>query len=172
MTTEEKLPKHINPAKLLELFERQIVLGEELLHLLGEEKTALIEMDMQALLSLSQKKEHQLLRLKNLDGALREESRRLWPDGNEKIIRLAALTPFVSETENDRLASYRHRLAELRKNIDEKNLFNKQFAEDTGKFLNDAIQLISSAVADRPMYSTKGTHKQLASRASLLSREV
>ncbi|MDH4321106.1 MAG: flagellar protein FlgN [Desulfobulbaceae bacterium] len=172
MKTEEKLSKHINPAKLLELFERQIVLGEELLLLLGEEKTALIEMDMQALLSLSQKKEHQLLRLKNLDGALQEESRRLWPDSNEKVIRLAALTPFVSEAENDRLASYRDRLAELRKNIDEKNLFNKQFAEDTGKFLNDAIQLISNAVAERPIYSTKGTHKQLASRANLLSREV
>jgi len=172
MKTEEKLPTQINPAKLTELFERQIVLGEELLHLLGEEKTALIEMDMQALLSLSQKKEHQLLRLKNLDEALREESRRLWPDSNEKIIRLAALSPFVSEEENERLTSYRDRLAKLRNSIDEKNLFNKQFAEDTGKYLNDAIRLITSAVGERPIYSTKGAHKQFAPRANLLSREV
>ena len=113
-TTQEILQQQINPAKLLELFERQIILGEEFLHLISEEKNALIEMDMPALISLSQKKENQLLRLNNLDAALQEESRRLWPDSNEKIIRLAALTPFVSEEENERLIDYRDRLAVLR----------------------------------------------------------
>ena len=172
MNTQEKLSKKINPAKLLEIFGRQITLGEEFLHILAAERTALIEMDMQALISLSQKKENQLTRLKNLDDALQEESRRLWPDTNEKIIRLDALSPFVSEEENKRLIDCRDRLAELRNTIDERNLFNRQFAEDTGKYLNDAIQLISNAVSEHSTYSTKGAPQQHAPQANLLRREV
>lgn len=172
MKTQEKLPKQINPTRLLEIFERQITLGEEFLLILAEEKTALVEMDMPALISLSRKKENQLVRLQNLDEALQEEARRLWPDTKEKIIRLAALTPHVSEAENQRLTDYRDRLAELRTTIDEKNLFNRQFAEDTGKYLNDAIQLISNAVVEHATYSTKGTPKRSSSQANLLSREV
>ncbi|MDH3392477.1 MAG: flagellar protein FlgN [Desulfobulbaceae bacterium] len=172
MNTQEKLPKQINPTKLIELFKKQIILGEEFLQILAEEKTALIEMDMSALMKLSQKKENQLTRLKNLDDALQEESRRLWPDTQEKIIRLAALSPFISEAENKLLTGYRDRLAELRATIDEKNLFNRRFAEDTGKYLNDAIQLISNAVAEHSTYSTNGMPKQNASQANLLSREV
>ena len=174
MTTKENQQQRINPAKLLEIFNRQTSLGEEFLTLLAEEKTALVEMDMQTLISLSQKKEQQLIRLKTLDDELQEESRRLWPEdkGNNKIIKLTALAPFVSDEEHKRLADYRDRLAELHVKIQENNLFNKQFAEDTGKYLNDAIQLISNAVAEHSTYSTNGAKKYPAAQANLLSREV
>ncbi|MDH3393086.1 MAG: flagellar protein FlgN [Desulfobulbaceae bacterium] len=174
MNEQKNNQQRINPAKLLDIFSRQKALGEEFLALLAEEKSALVEMEMQTLISLSHRKEHQLLRLKTLDDELQAESRRLWPEdrSNNKIIKLAALAPFVSEEEHKQLADYRDSLTKLHEEIQEKNLFNKQFAEDTGKYLNDAIRLISTAVADHSTYSTRGTEKQAAAQASLLSREV
>lgn len=174
MTTQENNQNRINPAKLLDIFNRQIILGKEFLKLLAEEKTALIEMDMQVLISLSQQKEQQLLRLQTLDQELQEESRRLWPEnkGNNKIIKLAALAPLVKEEEYKRLNNCRESLTELHAEIQTKNLFNKQFAEDTGKFLSDAIKLISNAVADHPTYSTNGMRKKPGMQYNLLSREV
>ncbi len=172
MSTQENNPKRINPKQLLEIFHRQTVLAKEFLHLLKEEKAALIDMNMQALITLTSKKESQLLRLQKLDEALQEESRRLCPENKEKIIRLAALTPFVSDEESKRLVDLRSQLTELRAEIDEKNLFNKQFAEDTSKYLDDAIKMITNAVSEHITYSTKGAPRQAASQANLLSREV
>ena len=173
MTTQEN-QQRINPSKLMKIFGSQISLGKEFLELLAEEKTALIEMDMQNLISLSHQKEHQLHRLKTLDDELQVESKRIWPDNqdNNKIIKLAALAPHISEEEYTRLADYRDKLTKLHAKIQDNNLFNKQFAEDTGKYLNDAIRLISSAVAEHATYSTRGAEKYPMAQASLLSREV
>lgn len=163
----------INPQKLFDILDKQVNLSSELLDILAEEKEALIAMDMQALLRLSKKKEHQLARIQLHDQTMQEEGQRLLPNADGKVVKLAALTPLVTEEEDSRLQEYRDRLESMRNEILSRNIFNKQFAEDTQRYLNDAIRLITSAATEeRPMYGTRGKAKPVASQPSLLSREV
>ena len=176
MSKQDNNQQRINPEKLYETLARQITLTEEFLEIIDEEKTALTEMDMQALIALSQKKEQQLTRIQHLDATLQEEAQRLRPELAGKIVKIDALTPFLSPEEGQRLANYKEQLGILRDEILTRNLFNKKFAADTRSYLDDAIQLITSAFSDttnsRPMYSTTGSEKQLSTQPSLLSREV
>lgn len=172
MSNQENNQNRIDPTKLFEIFNRQIILSEELLQILSEEKIALINMDIQGLIALSQKKEEQLTRLQTLDSTLQEEALSIWPDNSPKVIKLAALAPHVDDEEYNRLSGYRDRLSELKEKINDNNLYNKNFAEDTGKFLNDAIKLITSAVAGHPVYSTNGKTTNSMAHTHLLRREA
>ncbi len=174
MTAPDQHPPRLNPQKLFEVFARQLNLSEEFLQILDEEKTALAAMDMQTLIKLAKKKENQLARIQLQEGSLREEAARLLPDLAGQGIRLTDITPLVSAEEARRLTGCRERLLVLREEILARNLFNQRFADDTRQYLDDAIRLITSAVAERPMYSPpRGQRKPYnTSQPSLLSREV
>lgn len=173
MTTQEQHRTNNNHQKLFEIFNRQLNLSEEFLQILDEEKTALTEMNMQALIKLAKKKENQLTRIRLLEGSLQEEAARLAPGTpDKKIVKLTDLTSLLDAEEARRLSGCRQRLLTLREEILSRNLFNQRFAADTRQYLDDAIRLITSAVAERPMYSTRGKEKPYSSQPSLLSREV
>ena len=178
MNAQESRIARIDPQKINEILERQAGLAEEFLQILAEEKTALADRDVQALITLSRKKENQLTRIQRLDSSFQEEARRLLPEPprRAKVVKLADLIPLVSAEEADRLAACRERLTALREEILVRNLFNKQWAEDAQRYVSDAIRTITSAINNAvnttPMYSTRGGVRPYSSQPTLLSREV
>lgn len=161
------------PARFYEILEQEILLSQDMLAILQEEQKALVSMDMQELLRLSGKKENRLSRIQALDSMLADLTEEFRPEGADKTARLSALIPLLNPSEGARLDLYRKKLAGLREEILSRNQVNKHFAADVEKYLNDAISLITSGIAERPMYGLTGRSKKPSlSQPSLISREV
>ncbi|MDG4475837.1 flagellar export chaperone FlgN [Thiovibrio frasassiensis] len=168
-TTEQ----HALPAKFFEALEQEILLSQDLLVILNEEQKALVIMDMQALILLSNKKENRLSRLQALDSLLADLTRELCPEAKGKTARLGALIPLLSQEEGETLNLYRTKLSGLREEILSRTQINKHFAADVKTYLNDAISLITSGIAERPMYGLTGRSKKPSlNQPSFISREV
>ncbi|MFA6497860.1 MAG: flagellar export chaperone FlgN [Desulfurivibrionaceae bacterium] len=161
------------PAKFFEALEQEVLLSQDMLTILSEEQKALVAMDMQALIRLSSKKENRLNRIQALDSLLAEMAGTFHPNTHEKSARLAALIPLLNSEEGGKLAQYRKKLTGLREEILSRNQINKHFAADVKTYLHDAITLITSGIADRPMYGLTGlSRKPSLNQPSLISREV
>jgi len=161
------------PARFFETLEQEILLSQDMLAILSEEQKALVAMDMQALIRLSGKKENRLSRIQALDSLLADLAAELRPETHAKTARLAALIPLLSPQEGKKVSQYRKKLTGLREDILSRNQINRHFAEDVKTYLNDAITLITSGIADRPMYGLTGLSKKPSlNPPSLISREV
>lgn len=161
------------PAGFHETMEQEILLSQDMLAILDEEQKALVAMDMQALIRLSGKKENRLTRIQALDSKLADMVREFRPETNEKTTRLAALIPLLTQEEGAKLSQYRNKLTGLREEILSRNQINKHFADDVKTYLNDAISLITSGIAERPMYGLTGRNRKPSmNQPSLISREV
>src|SRR3990167_8277685 len=100
-------------------------------------------------------------------------ARELCPGAPDKTARLAALIPLLAPEEGGKLGRYRKKLTGLREEILSRNQINKHFAADVKQYLNEAISLITSGIADRPMYEFTGRSRQPSSnQPSFISREV
>ncbi len=173
MQHTETAEQHSLPAKFFETLEQEVLLSQDMLAILSEEQKALVNMDMQGLIRLSARKENRLSRIQALDGLLAEMAGALRPDAREKTVRLAALIPLLNPEEGEKLGQYRQKLTGLREEILSRNQINKHFASDVKHYLNDAIHLITSGIADRPIYGLNGlSRKPSLNQPSLLSREV
>jgi flagellar biosynthesis/type III secretory pathway chaperone len=161
------------PPRFFETLEQEVLLSQDMLTILDEEEKALVAMDMQSLIRLSGKKENRLSRIKALDTLLTEMTQELRPEPSDKTARLAALIPLLNPEQGGKLAQYRKKLAGLREDILSRNQINKHFAADVKQYLNDAISLITSGIADRPMYGLTGLNRKPSlNRPSFISREV
>jgi len=161
------------PARFFETMEQAILLSQDMLAILHEEQKALVAMDMQALINLSTKKENRLSRIQALDALLAEMAGKLRPEAEGKPARLASLVSLLRPEEGTKLDLYRKKLAGLRENILTRNQTNKHFAADVKKYLNDAISLITSGIAERPIYGLTGlSRKPSLQQPCLISREV
>ncbi len=160
-------------ARFYEVLEQEVQLSEDMLAILGEEQKALTAMDMQALIRLSARKQNRLNRIQSLDAMLAEMAGEILPGAQTKTARLAALIPLLSPEEGKKVGQYRKNLTRLREEILSRNQINGHFAEDVKTYLNDAIALITSSIADRPMYGLTGLSKKPSlNQPSLISREV
>ena len=166
------MPKTL-PAAFYETLQEEISLSEELLRLLAQEKTALIGMEMEPLVALSGKKAILVGRLQTMDARLQELARSFTGAPAEETVRLRALAAQLEGEEAKKVESHRARIAALREEIVARTVINKGFSAEINRFLNDAISTITSAVAERPMYSRgRGFAKPSLSQPSLISREV
>ena len=161
------------PDEVFELLRKEVDLSREMLTLLDHEKTALVAMDVPALVELSRQKLKQLSRIRALDESLQNASRRL-TDSTAPAIRLSSLNDYASEAERPQLEDLRQRLLALREQILSKNIINKRFAEDTQHYLNDAISLFTTAAAEQhPSYGkAKQSGKSYANQPTMISCEV
>jgi hypothetical protein len=165
--------KRTLPAGFFEALEQEIVLSRDMLAILHEEEKALAAMDMQALIRLSAKKENRLSRIQALDIQLTEMAGEFRPEAGEKTARLSLLIPLLGPEEGEKLDHCRKRLTRLRDEILSRNRINKHFAADVNNYLNDAISLITSGIAERPLYGFTGRGKKPSlDQPSLISREV
>ncbi|HIJ78603.1 MAG: flagellar protein FlgN [Desulfobulbaceae bacterium] len=161
------------PAKFFETLEQEVTLAREMITIIAEEKKALVAMDMPALIHLSKKKSTHAVRIQSLDELAQNIAREITANPAAKSIKLASLTPLLSPAQAATLQQYRKELAKLQEMIMTGNQINKHFAEDVKKYLNDAISLITSAAAERPIYNLKGVNKQASVRQpTFISREV
>jgi len=161
------------PAKFFETLDQEILLSLDMLAILNEEQKALVAMDMQALIRLGAKKENRLTRIQALDSLLTDLAAELSPAAHDKPARLAALIPLLNPEEGEKVSQYRKKLTGLREDILSRNQINRHFAEDVKTYLNDAISLITSGIAERPMYGLTGlSRKPSLSQPSLINREV
>jgi len=161
------------PARFFEALEQEVLLSLDMLAILSEEEKALVAMDMQALIRLSGKKENRLNRIQALDSLLTDLSAEFRPATHDKTIKLTTLIPLLNSEEGGKLDQYRKKLTGLREEILRRNQINGHFAEDVKTYLNDAISLITSGIADRPMYGLTGRNRKPSlSQPSLISREV
>ncbi|MFA7382004.1 MAG: flagellar export chaperone FlgN [Desulfurivibrionaceae bacterium] len=161
------------PARFFEALEQEVILSQDMLATLQEEQKALVAMDMQALLSLSSKKENRLSRIQALDSLIAEMAGEFCSEAGGKTTRLAALIPLLNDEEGGKLDQYRKKLTGLREEILTRNQINKHFAADVKTYLADAISLITSGIADRPMYGLTGRSKKSSlNQPSLINREI
>ena len=173
MQHTETAEQHSLPAKFYETLEQEVLLSQDMLAILREEQNGLVSMDIQALLRLSSKKENRLSRIQALDSLLAEMAETFHPEAHGKTARLAALIPLLPREEGEKLGQYRKKLTGLREDILSRNRVNKHFAADVKQYLHDAISLITSGIADRPIYGLNGlSRKPSLNQPSLLSREV
>jgi len=161
------------PARFYEVLEQEVQLSEDMLAILREEQKALTAMDMQGLIHLSAKKQNRLNRIQALDTMLAEMTGEILPAANAKTARLSALIPLLNPEEGKKVGHYRKNLTRLREEILSRNQTNGHFAADVKTYLNDAITVITSGIAERPMYGLTGLSKKPSlNQPSLISREV
>ncbi|OGQ88318.1 MAG: hypothetical protein A2512_03180 [Deltaproteobacteria bacterium RIFOXYD12_FULL_56_24] len=161
------------PVKFFEVLEQEVILSQDMLSILHEEQKALVSMDMQALLRLSASKENRLSRIQAMDSLLANLTSEIRPKTSGKAASLAALLPLLNREDGSKLAQYRKILTRLREEILKRNLINRHFAADVKTYLNDAISLITSGIAERPMYGLTGlSRKPSLNQPSFISREV
>ena len=173
MTEQQYIPTpSLIPQQLFSTLEEAVELSRQFLDLLKAEKTALIEMKINILITLSRKKQDSLARMQALDKAIHETTEEIGNRKGSQTIGLSALIPFASKEEAERLTLYRGTLLRLRQEILDRNHINKNFAQDTRGYLNDAISLITGTMANQPIYGNIGMNRPSANKPALISREV
>lgn len=160
------------PPELFETLERQTVHSEQLLAILAEELQVLTRMDIQALIGLTRKKESLLKRLQLLDASFQEIAQGCPRDGSPGPVRLKEIIAGSEPEAAARLERYRVRLVALRHKIHDRNLINKQLADDILGYLKDAISLITGPAGGPAAYGTKGTPRPSAKQPVFISRGI
>lgn len=161
------------PGRFFENLEQAVMLSRDLLAILNEERKAMVAMDMQALAELSARKENRLHRLNALDSLIAEMTGNLQPEAGKRA-GLSGLIPLLGKEEGSKLKQFQKRIAGLREEISRCDQINRFFASDVQNYINDAISLITSAIADRPLYGRLAglARKPSLNQPSLISREV
>ncbi len=161
------------PKKLFDILEMEIKLSNDLLAIIKDEKKALVDVDLEALVSLSSRKENQLQRIQMYDESLQVLMRKTVNAPEAENINLSAIKHLAgNDEEAERLEGCRANLSNLRQEIIDGNLFNKRFASDTLGYLSDAISLITGAIHEHSLYSQKGNTANGSKSPALISREV
>lgn len=169
-------PDQARPLPLIfDVLKRQISISTNFLTLLEAEKNALVNMNMNSLISLTRLKERELSKMAQLDHSLQEVAGQMVATNksrNDKVIKLVELVPFMSKEQALTMKKLRDQLAALREKISDNNLINKRFASDTLGYINDAISLICNEITCEPAYHPGRQLSGSSPAPALLSREV
>jgi len=164
------------PQGLYDILDKQLRVAGDLCRILEEERTALTGMDISAILATSQRKIDRIERLHELDQAFLETARTLLGLEENAQVRLADLISRAPARARERLSQARNALRGLRERILDQNAVNRRFAEESRKFLGEAISLITSSISEQTPAYTKAKCANKARATStmpkLISREV
>lgn len=160
------------PPQLFELLDHEVKLYGELLQILREEQRVLAEMNIEALISLSKKKENQLLKIRLLDESLQEMMKSLDGSPQTKTMGLSAVAVFSTPADAERINNCLTLLSKTRDSILKLNVLNKRFIEDTLGYLNDAIFLLTGAAMTQSVYGARGFTQQRTSGPVMINAEV
>jgi flagellar biosynthesis/type III secretory pathway chaperone len=160
------------PPELFETLERQTVHSEHLLAVLDEELQVLTRMDIQALIGLTRKKESLLKRLQLLDASFQEIALGWRGDGSLEPVHLKEIIARAEPEAAARLEQHRVRLVALRHKVQDRNLINKQLADDILSYLQDAISLITGPAGGATAYGTKSAARPSAKQPVFISRGI
>ena len=160
------------PPQFFELLDHEVKLYEELLQILHDEQRVLVEMDIETLISLSKKKENQLLKIRLLDESLQEMMKSLAGYPQAETMGISALVAFSTPTDAVRINNCLTLLSKTRDSILKLNVLNKRFIEDTLGYLNDAIFLLTGAAMTQAVYGARGLTQQRVSGPVRINAEV
>ena len=159
-------------ASLEELLSMQTGHCRGFLRTLEEEKQALVDMDIQLLISTTAKKEYQLGRLTHLDKMAQEKVVEIGNTlGQGKIKKLSSLHALLDENDGLTLQGHIRTLAGLREEIRDRNIINRKFTMDTLNYIENGISLITGGVEVDKRYHAGGVSR-LGAGPALISREV
>ena len=159
-------------ASLEELLNMQTGHCRGFLRTLEEEKQALVDMDIQLLISITAKKEYQLGRLTHLDKLVREKVVEISNTlGQGKVETLSSLRAFFDENDGVTLQRHIRTLAGLREEIRDRNIINRKFTMDTLSYIENGISLITGGIETDKRYHAGGM-RRLGGGPALISREV
>ncbi|MCD6389489.1 MAG: flagellar protein FlgN [Desulfobulbaceae bacterium] len=159
-------------ASLEELLNMQTGHCRGFLRTLEEEKQALVDMDIQLLISITAKKEYQLGRLTHLDKLVREKVVEISNTlGQGKVEKLSSLLAFFDENDGAILQRHIRTLVGLRGEIRDRNIINRKFTMDTLSYIENGISLITGGIETDKRYHAGGMSR-LSGGPALISREV
>jgi len=172
MNRQGDRPVRSLPQALFDILDREVTLYQELLNILRQEQRALFAMKVDEVVTLSKKKESQLLKIRLVDEALQETARAFTAEREGKIITLSALASRATSEDAARVSQYLATLAAARDEILSLNVLNKRFVGDTLTHLNDAIAIITSTVSPPQPYHGRHPARRYSGLPAMISREV
>ncbi len=158
--------------KIMTNLQKQIKFSKIFVSLLDKEQRALIDMNLNELMSLAKQKESGVRQMTYVDEQIKEAIRALLDAQETESISLQQVADVLPEADAKKITIGATLLKKIRQQIEEKNYINFRFTQDTLHYLSDAIGLISNGIATDPIYSSHGLGKAASVAPSLISREV
>jgi hypothetical protein len=159
---------------LEKLFFEKILLYQELVGYLKEERKLLIETDMDALWEISEKKQTIVPRIE----AVREKMLAILSEGaidhqmDGASFSLTTVLSLIPHEERERFRKPYLSLVNLKAETSERNQENKRFVEKSLDFLDDLIGILASAGGSNDMYNNNGVSSNKSHANILLHKEV
>jgi len=158
-----------NTVHLLEdLFQRKILLYDDLLHCLEKERESLVTINMEALWTISREKEETCSKIESI----RQEIVSIVAmDGQDSPLPLDRIPGLVSEEKAGTFQSFFLTLDKLKNEIELLRKTNMAFMNDSLRFLDEMISIITGGKEADMAYDQK-SHLSKSGINCFLSREV
>lgn len=161
------------PKELFELLEEDVDLYRSLLSLLGKERECLHTLSVEDLCSITKAKETEILKIKVLEENIKDMAalllrQKIDPDDE---ISLTALAKAANTSQAKVLRGYLSILTKLKANIEDENVYNKRFIEDSLEYLEDAMSILVPRT-NSSFYTPQGKNGRCSCNPAVVSREV
>ena len=158
-----------NTVNLLEdLFQRKIILYDDLLHCLEQERESLVTISMDALWAISREKEEICSKIESIRQEIISVVDRDGQDSSPPLNRILGLVP---EEKAGTFKSLFLTLAKLKNEIELLRKANMAFINDSLRFLDEMISIIAGGNKSKLAYDQK-SHLSKSGINCFLSREV
>ena len=158
-----------NTVHLLEdLFQRKIILYDDLLHSLEKERESLVTINMDALWAISKEKEELCSKIESIR---REIVSVVDVDGQDSSLPLNRILTLVPEEKAGTFRSFFLTLVKLKNEIEFLRNANMAFINDSLRFLDEMISIITGVDTSKMVYDEK-SHLSKSGVNCFLSREV
>ena len=158
-----------NTVHLLEdLFQRKIILYDDLLHCLEKERESLVTINMDALWTISREKEEICSKV---EGIRQEIVSVVTMDGQDSSLPLNRILGLVPEEKASTFKSFFITLDKLKNEIELLRKANMAFMNDSLRFLDEMISILTGGKESKMAYDQR-SHLSKSGINCFLSREV
>ncbi len=172
MNTPDREYGNLAHETIVTVLEKEIVLGRQIVHLLDQEREAIVKMDVAALIGFSNAKDELFGSLQEWDDKLRQVLEELSPKGADKTAALATLDALFQGDAEQQFQAMQREWRDLREKIVTNNLVNHQFIQETLSFLGDSVALFAGREQRQGVYGLVGRSKNIVNSPCVISREV
>jgi hypothetical protein len=149
-------------------FYQKIMLYDDLLGYLNEERASLIHIDMERLWSISKKKEEIC---EKIASARQQIVSSVYPEKAQKPYNLNEIMRLIPHDRRSEFQRLHLRLIKLKKEIEVIRKENIVFIDESLQFLDEVISIITGATGSRMMYNDKCQFRKSETHV-LLNREA
>jgi len=153
---------------LEELLSGKILLYNDLLRCFMKERESLINIDLDKLWSISKEKEEICAEIRSVN---RELMAQIDPDMNEEYLNFSEIIRLIPQEEKGKFQGFRRTLMTLESEIEALKKENMMYIDDSLRFLDDMISIITGEGKARIVYNDR-CHLQKSGTNTILSREA